>query len=119
MQLDDIISRNEAWKRRKAAASRGPWGIDKDGEIFPLDDAGLEVIEEEVAVVVSGGELGAADGALILAARNETPEADIDWLVARVRELEAAAQSRFAELSAQNAAFMDETQERIRRARMR
>jgi hypothetical protein len=57
-------------ERLERAATRAPIGIDRDGEIFPLDEAGEFVIEGEIAAMCSDNP---NDGPLFVAARNALP----------------------------------------------
>lgn len=61
--LDDL-------ERLERAATPAPIGIDRDGEIFPLNAAGEFVIEGEIAAMVSDNP---NDGPLFVQGRNALP----------------------------------------------
>lgn len=87
LNLVEIITANEARKKRYAAATGAPWNVVKPGHGIPSEYKCVRLGKDDRYCL---SEILPADAKFIAGARNDTVTAEVDALiieVARLREL--------------------------------
>ena len=88
-ELDALIQRNEERKRVKATITTPRWFVDPDGDISAEDGTLICMFRDPGGYNYNPPEESASP---IVYARNDTPEDDIDQLLALIADLQSALQ---------------------------